>query len=123
MSPLTLFRSLRSMFSDNHCILVVTIDRFPNFISMDKIGWRDYVVSPVIKHIPYVKDLDVPYIEFERYIKSIYKNEQVLLIPIKYRWVLRLLRHGTDYNQNYFRVHYLYNGLYHTHVRTYREGL
>jgi hypothetical protein len=89
------------MFNSNHCILVVTIDKSPEFVSMDKIGWGDYVISPVIKHIPYVKDFNVPYNEFEKYIKNIYKNEQVLLIPVKYRWALRLLRHGTDYNQNY----------------------
>jgi hypothetical protein len=111
------------MFNSNHCILVVTIDKSPEFVSMDKIGWGDYVISPVIKHIPYVKDFNVPYNEFEKYVKNIYKNEQVLLIPVKYRWALRLLRHGTDYNQNYIRVHYLHNELYHTHVRTYREGL
>jgi hypothetical protein len=122
MSSLTLFESLRSMFSSNHCILVVTTDKFPKLVSMDKAGWENYIISPVIKHIPYVKDFNVPYNEFEKYVKNIYKNKQVLLIPVKHRWVLRLLRHGTDYNQNYNLVKQCGNGLKHYLVHL-REGI
>jgi hypothetical protein len=121
MNNLTLFESLCNIFSSNHCILVVTTYKFPNFTDAD--SHNEWIVSPVIKNIPYVKDFNVPYNEFEQYIKNAYKDEQVLLIPVKYHWVLRLLRHGTDYNQNYIRVHYLQGKLSHTYVRTHREGL
>jgi hypothetical protein len=121
MSRLTLFESIGDIFSSNHCILVVTTHKFPNFTNVG--NYNERTVLPVIKHIPYVKDFNVSYNEFEEYINNIYKNEQVLLIPVKYHWVLRLIRYGNDYNQNYTRIHYLHDELHHTNVRTYREGL
>jgi hypothetical protein len=61
----------------------------------------DLVVSPVIKHIPYIRAFDVSYIEFSKYVKGLYGNEEILMIPVKFRWLLKFMARGSNYNQNY----------------------
>jgi hypothetical protein len=71
----------------------------------------NWVVSPVIKHIPYVRAFGVPYIEFNKYVKGLYANEEILVIPVKFHWALRFISHGSNYNQNYQLVVRGENGL------------
>jgi hypothetical protein len=110
-----LFQKLKKLYesvTNDHCILIVSLHRFPNFSEMeDHTQGVSWVVSPVIKYIPYVRAFDVSYIEFSKYVKGLYANEEILLIPVKFHWVLRFISHGSNYNQNYQLVARSENGL------------
>jgi hypothetical protein len=67
----------------------------------DKTQGVNWVVSPVIKHIPYVRAFDVSYAEFSKCVNGLYENEEILIIPVKFRWLLKFISRGSNYNQNY----------------------
>jgi hypothetical protein len=120
-----LFQKLNKLYKSimsDHCILIVSLHRFPNFSEMNNSNRDPWVVAPVIKHVPYVRSLDVSYIEFSKYVKSVYENEEILMIPVKFRWLLKFMAHGSNHNQNYQLIVRDGDGLKRKLIRARRGG-
>jgi hypothetical protein len=113
-------RKLYKSVFDDRCLLVVVLTKVPGISTTDGINGLTMVKIPVIMQVPYVRSSDVSFIEFNNYVKSLYSYE-VLLIPVKHRWLLKFIRHGTDYNQNYNLVERCGSGLNH-HLVHFRGG-
>lgn len=100
-----MFQKLNKLYksiTSDHCILIVSLQRFPIFSDMNDRNQGDHWgVFPVIKHVPYVRAFDVSYIEFREYVEGLYANEEILMIPVKFRWLLKFMSNGSNYNQNY----------------------
>jgi hypothetical protein len=105
-------RKLYKSVFDDRCLLVVVLTTVPGISTTDGIKGLTMVKIPVIMHVPYVRSSNVSFIEFNNYVKSLYAFEP-LLIPVKHRWLLKFIRHGTDYNQNYNLVERRAHGLNH----------
>jgi hypothetical protein len=121
-----MFQKLNKLYksiTSDRCILIVSLHRFPNFSEMNNPNREPWVVAPVIKYIPYVRSFDVSYTEFIKHVEGLYENEEILIIPVKFRWLLKFMSHGNNYNQNYHLVVRDEDRLKHRLIRTRNGGV